>query len=116
MNSEMLNTIQDLSGQDLLTWLVDSEASMINVLSEVLPSSAPMGCFLLFCKAIHRKVDSMGFREKEPQHLEFRPRVVALSTLAFPPQEYIDFPRDSLKLSFSKDEQITPENFERSYM
>ena len=60
---------------------------MTNALSEVLPCYAPMGCSFFFCKAIHRKVDSMGFREKEPQHLEFRPRVVALSTLAFLPQE-----------------------------
>ena len=56
-------------------WLFDFEASMIHVHQDVLLHSAALGCF--FIQAVHRKMDSLGWRQHHLDDSDFRHRVMA---------------------------------------
>ena len=86
----MLRMLQDLAGSEFhCPWLTDFEASMIGAHREVLPGSSSRGCFFHLTQAIHRKVDSMGYRERYTTDLGFKRRVLALSSLAFLPLSWV---------------------------
>ena len=74
------------------------------------------GCLFHFTKAIQRKVDGLGFRQKYSDDTSFRRRVMALSTLAYLPLPYVECAFDSLKMEFLVDELPIVEYFEHTYV
>ena len=56
-------------------WLFDFEATMIHAHQDVLLHSAASGCF--FIQAVHRKMDSLGWRQHHLDDSDFRHRVMA---------------------------------------
>ena len=117
MYEHMLGMMQDLVGSDLhVPWLVDFEAAMINAHHQVFTGTHTMGCFFHLTQSIHRKVDSMGYRERYSHDVEFRRRVTALSSLAFLPLNVVARAFDSLKMSFPLEERAIPDYFEWTYI
>ena len=80
------------------TWLFDFEASMLSAHKESMEHASLGGCLFHFTKAIQRKVDGMGFRQKYSDDTAFRRRVMALSTLAYLPLPYVECALDELPI------------------
>ena len=73
---------------------------MISAHRELMPDGVSAGCFFHFSKAVHRKIDSMGWRQKYTEDAAFRRRVVALSTLAYLPVDLVSRAFDLLQREF----------------
>ena len=117
MYKTVLGMIQRLVGSDLHNpWVFDFEASMVHAHREVMSESTAVGCFFHFTKAIDRKVASLGFRVKYTEDVEFRRRVLALSTLAFLPLGYVQRAFDALNMLFTEEERAIPEYFAWTYL
>lgn len=82
----------------------------------MVPTQVQQGVFFHFSKAIHRKVDSVGWRQKYAEDAAFRRRVVALSTLAYLPLDFVTRAFDLLQREFPLTERSIVEYFESTYI
>ena len=107
----LLRKVKDMIGDDVhCPWIFDFELSMINAHKEIFNHTSSLGCFFHLTKAVHRKVDSMGFRQKYMEDATFRHRVMSLSSLAF--VEMVGQGFDSVRLMFPFEENGIPNHFE----
>ena len=82
------------------TWVFDFEASMVSAHRELMVDGVSAGCFFHLSNAVHRKIDSMGWRRKYAEDASFRRRVVALSKLAYLPLDFVSRAFDLLQREF----------------
>ena len=69
----LLRKVKDMIGDDVhCPWIFDFEMSMMSAHKEIFSHSSSLGCFFNLTKAIHRKVDSMGFRQKYLEYASLR--------------------------------------------
>ena len=89
----------------------------MNAHKESVPEGTSEGCFFHLSTAVHRRVDSLGFRNRYMQSTAFRHRVGAVvHLLAYLPLDFVERAFGNLKFDLSQHEQFIPEHFEHTYI